>query len=65
MAVDGVAWYVSRSGRFIPREGTPGIHLIGDWVDCRDGLGAVVKKDISVLSGIESRRRFESIHCTN
>jgi len=32
------------SGSFTPRERAPGAHWIGDWVDPRAGLEAVVKR---------------------
>jgi len=41
-ALDGGEWSASHSGRFIPREGTPGTHWTGDWVGPRADLGAVV-----------------------
>jgi hypothetical protein len=40
-------WVVSfTAGRFTPREGAPGNHLIGSWVGLRAGLEAVVKRKI-------------------
>jgi hypothetical protein len=40
------SWSASRPGNFIPRERAPGTHWIGDWVGPRDGLDAVVKRNI-------------------
>jgi hypothetical protein len=36
----------SRPGRFTPREGVTGAHLIGGWVGLRAGLDAVVRRKI-------------------
>jgi hypothetical protein len=36
MALDGGEWSASRPGRFIPGEGAPGTHWVGDWVGSRD-----------------------------
>jgi hypothetical protein len=43
-ALDGGEWSASRSGRFTPREGTPGTHWIEGWVSPRAVLDAVVKR---------------------
>jgi len=43
-ALDGNEWSPSRTGRFTPRERTPGTHWIGDWVCPRAGLDAVMKR---------------------
>jgi hypothetical protein len=45
-ALDGGESWVSRSGRFTPRERAPGTHWIGGWVDSRAVLDAVVKGKI-------------------
>jgi hypothetical protein len=47
--VYGGEWSASRSGRFTPREISPGLHWIGSWVGPRAGLGAVVKRKIRSL----------------
>jgi hypothetical protein len=44
LALDGGEWSASRPGRFIPREGAPGTHWIGGWVDHRAVSDAVVKR---------------------
>jgi len=44
--LDGGEWSASRTGRFIPRERTPGTHWIRGWVVPRAGLNAVVKRKI-------------------
>jgi len=44
--LDGGEWSASRPGLFIPIEGAPGTHFIGDWVGPRAGLDAVVKRKI-------------------
>jgi hypothetical protein len=45
-ALDG-EWSASRPGRFIFRERAPVNRWIGEWVDPRAGLDAVVKRKIS------------------
>jgi hypothetical protein len=42
----GWRWVVSRSGRFTPRELSPGTHWIGGWLGPRAVLDAVVKRKI-------------------
>jgi hypothetical protein len=44
--LDGGKWSVSRSGRFTPRERTPGTHWIEGWEGPRAVLDAVVKRKI-------------------
>jgi hypothetical protein len=46
-AVEGGEWCASHSGRFTPRESSPGTHWIGGWVGCRAGLDAMNKEEIS------------------
>jgi hypothetical protein len=48
-ALIGSEWTASCPGRF-----TPGIHLIGDWVDPRPGLDEMEKKFLT-LPGLELR----------
>jgi hypothetical protein len=45
-ALDGGEWSASRPGRFTPRERAPRTHWIGDWVDSRAVLDAVVERKI-------------------
>jgi hypothetical protein len=45
-ALDGGEWSASRPGRYTLRERAPGTHWIGDWVDPRAVLDAVVKRKI-------------------
>jgi hypothetical protein len=42
--LDGDEWSASRSGRFTPKERSPGIHWIGGWAGPRAGLDAVAKR---------------------
>jgi hypothetical protein len=42
----GGEWSASRSGCFIPEEGTRGTHWVGGWVGPRTGLDAVAKRKI-------------------
>jgi hypothetical protein len=44
--VDGGDWSASRPSRFTPKERAPGAHWIGEWVNPRAGLDAVVKRKI-------------------
>jgi len=48
LTLHGGEWSVSRSGRFTPRDTTPGTHWIGSWVGPRAGLAAVVKRKIPI-----------------
>jgi hypothetical protein len=45
-ALEGCEWSVTRPGRFIPRERTPGTPWIGGYVGPRAGLDAVEKRKI-------------------
>jgi hypothetical protein len=45
-ALDRGEWSASRPGRFTIKERAPGTYWIGDWVDPRAGLEAVVKRKI-------------------
>jgi hypothetical protein len=42
---------VSLSGRFTPKEGVPGTHSVGAWVDRKVGLDAVEKKIAHAVAG--------------
>jgi hypothetical protein len=44
--LDGGEWAASLPSRSTPREGAPGIHRIGGWVDARTVMDAVVKRKI-------------------
>jgi hypothetical protein len=52
-ALVGGEWSASRSDRFIPREGAPGIHWIGGRVVPRTCLDDVEKRKLLTLPGIE------------
>jgi hypothetical protein len=45
----------SRFGRFTRREGAPGIHWIGGWVDPKAGLDDVEKRKSLILPRLELR----------
>jgi hypothetical protein len=45
----------SRPGRFTPRDGTSGADWIGGWVDHRNGLVAMEKRQFLALPGQELR----------
>jgi hypothetical protein len=47
LALDGVKWLASHSGRFIPGERASGTHFIGGWVGPRAGLDIVEKSRTS------------------
>jgi hypothetical protein len=47
-ALVGCEWSASRPGRFTPREGAPGTHWIGGWVDPRTGPDDVKKRENSL-----------------
>jgi hypothetical protein len=52
--LDGREWSDSRPCRFTPsRQKSAGIHWIGGWVGLRVGMGALVKKKILPLPGME------------
>jgi hypothetical protein len=48
-ALDGGEWSASRTGRFTPKERTPGTYWIGGWEGSRAVLDAVVKRKIPSL----------------
>jgi len=48
LRVDGSEWSAPRP---IPGERTPGIHLIGGWMDTRASLDVVVKRKILSPAG--------------
>jgi hypothetical protein len=50
----GVDTYIHEFLTF-PREGAPGTHWIGGWVDPRAGLDDVEKKKFLILLGLELR----------
>jgi hypothetical protein len=52
---DGGEWSASRPGLFIPREIATGTYWIEGWVYLKAGLGAVEKRNILPLPGIETR----------
>jgi hypothetical protein len=52
-ALDGGEWSASRSARFTPGEKSPCTDRIGGWVSLRVGLGAVEKRKILTLPGLE------------
>jgi hypothetical protein len=53
-ALDEGEWSASRPVHYILRERASGTHWIGDWVDPRAGLDAVVeKKNSHPLPGLE------------
>jgi len=50
-ALDGDEWSASRSGRFTPRERTPGTHCIGGCMGPRSGLDAGWGEKFTALAG--------------
>jgi hypothetical protein len=51
----GGEWSASRAGRFTPREGAPGTHWVGGWVDPRAGLEDMDELKFFTLPGLELR----------
>jgi hypothetical protein len=51
--LDESEWLASRPGRFNSGERAPGIHCIRNWVDLRDGLEDVDKREIVHPLGIK------------
>jgi hypothetical protein len=52
-ALVGGEWSASLIGRFTPGERAPGTHWIGGWVCPRASLGAMEKRKIFTLPGLE------------
>jgi hypothetical protein len=51
MALNGVEWSASSSGRFTPWESTPDTNLIGRYVGLRTGLDMMAKRNFPASIG--------------
>jgi hypothetical protein len=54
-ALAGCEWSAPRPDRFTPGKEAPDIHWIGGWVDPRDGLDDVEKRNFLTLPVLEIR----------
>jgi hypothetical protein len=62
LALDGVEWSASRSGRFTPGERARNTHWIGSWVGLRAGVDEMEKRKYhNSLKAYQSQKFLEQI----